>query len=270
MAERPSLAAGFVFPQSAVQHHLLTPNKQIMETKAYNFLTAEILKTERRVFAGRILATLFGYVLFSTWLSYVRETAPLWFVWTLIIAQWLLYFLIFIVSHRRAQAIGLKTFGIIPFIILAALGRINDWELVIIPGLIITMLIISARTKTMSAQGQAILQPQPSHNPDKPDAQTSRRLITLVSTKGKTSKEVARELNDNVRKDKERHRAKIIEYADYSKDMPLDCPECGWHGTPRSSEFIEYHDDVLDVSCPNCKKMLLVVGYPLSPDFPRK
>ena len=102
------------------------------------------------------------------------------------------------------------------------------------------------------------------------DSRTSRQLVALVSTKGKTSKEVARELNENVRKYEESQRAKIIEYADYSKDMPLDCPACGWHGTPQSSEYIEYHDDVLDVSCPNCKKMLLVVEYLLNPDFPQK
>ncbi len=59
------------------------------------------------------------------------------------------------------------------------------------------------------------------------------------------------------------HPAKIIEYADYDENRPLECPICGWTGTPKESCWIEYYDDLLDVSCPNCEKMLLVVSYPL-------
>ena len=59
------------------------------------------------------------------------------------------------------------------------------------------------------------------------------------------------------------HRADIIEYADYDENMPLECPICHWKGTPKTSEYIEYYDDLLDVSCPVCDKMLLVVSYPL-------
>ena len=60
-----------------------------------------------------------------------------------------------------------------------------------------------------------------------------------------------------------RHPAKIIEYADYDENHLLECPVCGWQGSPKESGWIEYHDDLLDVSCPNCEKMLLVVSYPL-------
>lgn len=62
--------------------------------------------------------------------------------------------------------------------------------------------------------------------------------------------------------------ALIIEYEDYSEDMPLECSVCGWKGTPKESGWIEYYDDLLDVSCPNCQKMLLVVGYPLVSKIP--
>jgi len=208
------------------------------------FIKSEILKTERRVFGGRILTTLFFYVFVSSWLSYVRETAAIWFLWILIIAQLLLYLAIFTISYRRAQTIGLKYFSLLPFIILAALGRVNDWEMVIIPGLIIVMLIISQRSKTLTPYGRAILQPSPNdlkklslehaqatvdalNHPDtlamwerrdreiakmakaelaqrkhkensrKPEA---KHLITLVSTEGKTSKEVTREVWDNYQK----------------------------------------------------------------------
>ncbi len=57
--------------------------------------------------------------------------------------------------------------------------------------------------------------------------------------------------------------AKIIEYADYNENMPLQCPVCKWKGTPKKSGWIGYYDDLLDVSCPNCEKMLLIVSYPL-------
>lgn len=60
-----------------------------------------------------------------------------------------------------------------------------------------------------------------------------------------------------------KNHAQIIEYADYNKDILLQCPVCGWKGTPKEGGCVEYHDDLLDVSCQNCEKMLLVVSYPL-------
>lgn len=58
--------------------------------------------------------------------------------------------------------------------------------------------------------------------------------------------------------------ATIIEYADYSEDMPLECPVCGWKGSPKESGWINTDSHYcMDVSCPNCEKMLLVVSYPL-------
>lgn len=57
--------------------------------------------------------------------------------------------------------------------------------------------------------------------------------------------------------------AKIIEYRDYSEDMPLQCSICGWKGTPKESGWINTDSHfALDVSCPNCEKMLLVASYP--------
>ena len=55
----------------------------------------------------------------------------------------------------------------------------------------------------------------------------------------------------------------VLEWGDYNENIPLECPVCGWKGTPKSSEYIEYHDVLLDVSCPNCDKMLLIANYPL-------
>ena len=60
------------------------------------------------------------------------------------------------------------------------------------------------------------------------------------------------------------HRAIVIEYVDYDENMPLDCPICHWKGTPKTSGMVNTDSSVaLDVSCPVCDKMLLVVSYPL-------
>lgn len=56
------------------------------------------------------------------------------------------------------------------------------------------------------------------------------------------------------------HRARIIDYQNFDKDEVLECPVCGWKGT--SEGHIEYYDDLFDVSCPLCEKMLLIVQYP--------
>jgi DNA-directed RNA polymerase subunit RPC12/RpoP len=50
-------------------------------------------------------------------------------------------------------------------------------------------------------------------------------------------------------------------YEEYSKEMELVCPSCGWIGHAKDAESEEYKD-LFDVSCPKCSKMLLVVPYP--------
>ncbi len=57
------------------------------------------------------------------------------------------------------------------------------------------------------------------------------------------------------------HPAKIIEYRDYDEHAVLECPVCHWRGTAADNK--EYYDDLFDVSCTNCGRMLLVVSYPL-------
>lgn len=58
------------------------------------------------------------------------------------------------------------------------------------------------------------------------------------------------------------YHAEIVEYADYSENMPLECPVCGWRGMPKTSGWINTDSHfALDVSCPNCEKMLLVASY---------
>ncbi len=47
---------------------------------------------------------------------------------------------------------------------------------------------------------------------------------------------------------------------DYDRDATLTCPGCGWSGSGAGNE--EYFDELLDVSCPQCDRMLLIVSFP--------
>lgn len=93
---------------------------------------------------------------------------------------------------------------------------------------------------------------------DQPERLSEAQLELMAQQEGERTVQALNSLSGK------ETRAKIIEYADYSEEMPLTCPVCGWKGTPKSSGLIEYHDDVLDVTCPECDKMLLIVGYPLT------
>jgi hypothetical protein len=57
------------------------------------------------------------------------------------------------------------------------------------------------------------------------------------------------------------HPAKLIEYRQYDEHEIRECPICHWRGT--AAGHIEYHDDLLYISCPICSKMILIVNYPL-------
>lgn len=128
------------------------------ENKAHEFIKGEVLKMERNSFFVRIITSALGYAGITYWLNAIRADAALWFVWVLIIVQFALYFSIFIVGYRRAIASGFnKNISFIIFVALAVLGRVNDWELVIIPLTVITMLIVSARAKNVSEEKRHLL-----------------------------------------------------------------------------------------------------------------
>lgn len=134
------------------------------ENKAQDFIKGEVLKIERNSFFVRIIAAAVGYAGITYWLNAIRADAPLWFVWLLIIVQFALYFSIFISSYRRAIICGFsKNLSFIIFAALAVLGRVNDWELVVIPLIIIVMLVVSARAKNVSDKGKTLL---PDHSRD--------------------------------------------------------------------------------------------------------
>jgi len=125
---------------------------------ADDIFSNEILITENRLFWARILGVSVGYLLITLWLNSIRVTAPIWFVWVLIITQFILYFSIFITGYQRSVVFGLnKNFAWILFLILAVLGRVNDWELIIIPCLVIVLLILSAKNKKISKERQNMI-----------------------------------------------------------------------------------------------------------------
>ena len=129
-----------------------------MENKASDFLKNEVLRMENRMFWGKILSSSIGYLLITLWLNSIRATASLWFVWVLIIIQFALYFSIFISGYQRSKVFGLnKNLALVLFIILVVLGRVNDWEMIVILLLIVVMLAFSARNKKVSKKGQTML-----------------------------------------------------------------------------------------------------------------
>lgn len=54
--------------------------------------------------------------------------------------------------------------------------------------------------------------------------------------------------------------AKIIEYQDFDKNEIVKCPVCHWKGVAKDN--IEYFEQLLDVTCPKCDKIILIVNYP--------
>ena len=117
-----------------------------------------MLKIENRMFWGKLIGSSIGYLLITLWLNSIRATASLWFVWVLIIIQFALYFSIFISGYQRSKVFGLnKNLALVLFIILAVLGKVNDWEMIVIPLLIVVMLAFSARNKKVSEKGQTML-----------------------------------------------------------------------------------------------------------------
>lgn len=122
-----------------------------------NFIKTETLKLERRLFFGKVISIVIGYAGITLWLNAIRTTWPIGLVWVLIVIQFILYFSIFVTSYQRSKTLGLnENIGIVTFGVLAFLGRVNDWELLIIPLLVIIVLIFSARNKKASDEDESL------------------------------------------------------------------------------------------------------------------
>ena len=113
-------------------------------SKADAFVNGEMAKLENRMVWGAMLGSSLGYLIVTLFLNSIRATASLWVVWPLIIIQFALYFWIFIAGYQRSKALGLnQTAALILFVALAILGRVNDWEVLVIPVLVVAMLLWS-------------------------------------------------------------------------------------------------------------------------------
>jgi hypothetical protein len=120
------------------------------------FIKSEILRGEKNLFIVRLFFVLAGYIGITLWLNAIRQSAALWFVWVLIIPQFFFYFSIFIACIVRARQCGYRhSFWV--FIVLSAAGRVNNWELVLIPAMVVIMLILSERNQKVSAERQHLL-----------------------------------------------------------------------------------------------------------------
>ena len=119
--------------------------------QAEYFIKKKILSQERILFLYNLLLPVIGYVCITFWLNSIRSIAPLWAVWMLIVPQFALYFYVFFASYRRSVVCGFnKNLALVLFAILLVLGRVENWEIVVIPVLIIGMIIISSINKNVS------------------------------------------------------------------------------------------------------------------------
>lgn len=54
--------------------------------------------------------------------------------------------------------------------------------------------------------------------------------------------------------------ARHVAYYDHDRSAAVTCSMCGWTGT--GSDHEELHQDLFDVSCGSCGKMLIIVPFP--------
>jgi hypothetical protein len=128
----------------------------------YELIKREVLRAEKNFFIGRLFLVLAGYVGMTLWLNAIRQSAALWFVWVLIALQLFLYFSIFVCCIMRAKQCGYRH-AFWPICVLAAASRVNDWELVLIPAMAVTMLVLSERNQKVSAERQYLLPEEGDH-----------------------------------------------------------------------------------------------------------
>lgn len=111
---------------------------------------------EKNVFIFKLFLVLVGYVGTTLWLNAIRQSAAIWFVWVLIALQLFLFISIFVVCTMRAKQCGYRYIWLILFLVACA-SRVNNWELVLIPVMAVTMLVLSECNQKVSAERQHLL-----------------------------------------------------------------------------------------------------------------
>jgi hypothetical protein len=128
-----------------------TNHKKELEKEFSKNVIEFALKNESKYFIGSILFSSVVYLLVTLLLNSIRATAPIWLVWILIGIQFLYYYFIFASAYRRSIVYGLSSgLALVVFVILAILGRVNDWEILVIPSMLVVMILISLANKRVS------------------------------------------------------------------------------------------------------------------------
>jgi hypothetical protein len=125
---------------------------------ARDIITKELLRMENGAFIVRLFLVIGCYVGVTFWLNAIRQTAAIWFVWVLIAVQFFFLISIFVVCSLRAKQCGFQHTWLI--LVALILSRINNWEVVIIPALVVFMLILSTRNRTVSVEHEHLLPPE--------------------------------------------------------------------------------------------------------------
>jgi hypothetical protein len=126
-------------------------------SRVHDLITNEVLRMEHRAFVWRFVLTIAAYVGTTLWLNSIRQTAVLWFVWVLIFVQLFFFITIFVVCSLRLKQCGFRHRWLlfIPFF----LSRVENWEVAVIPGLALFMIILSARNRNVAPENLELLAP---------------------------------------------------------------------------------------------------------------
>jgi hypothetical protein len=85
-----------------------------------------------------------------------------------------------------------------------------------------------------------------------PQTQSRNRCTLPWSTAARTTSRTVRDWKEEII-------AKHLRYWDYDRDAVISC-DCGWNGPAAGNE--ETYSQLLDVHCPRCQRMLLIVSFP--------
>ncbi len=130
-------------------------SRAITMSRVHDHIKAEILRGEKNLFIFQLSITIIGYIGMTFWLNSIRQTAPIWVVWVLIVIQFLFLITFFAVCSVRAKQCGFRHAWLI--FIVFILSRVSNWEFVLLPLLVLVMLILSERNQNVSAQRQHLL-----------------------------------------------------------------------------------------------------------------
>ena len=125
-------------------------------SKITEMIKKEVLRAEKNFFIFKLFFAIAGYVGMTLWLNAIRQSAALWLVWFLIALQLLFYFSIFVTCLMRSKQCGHRHTFLL-FLALAVASRVNDWELLLIPAMAVTMLVLSERNQKVSDGRQHLL-----------------------------------------------------------------------------------------------------------------